>query len=68
MAGLATAVLQPVFASATGSVSRFQALARDGSPVFDGTVGTSGADLNLDSVHIAAGGQITIATLTVAVQ
>lgn len=52
-------------ADATGTASWFRAYKANGtSPVFDGSVGTSGCNLNLSSVSIVAGGPISISSFT----
>lgn len=59
-----------VDASATGNVAAvtyFRVLKNDASVVFQGTVGTSGADLNLNSTTIGAGAEVTITALEVRV-
>lgn len=54
-------------ADASGTAGWFRAYASGGAGVFDGTVGTSGADLNLNSVSIVAGGTINVSSLTVGI-
>lgn len=57
-------------ASATGNASAvtyFRSVDSDGNVVFQGTVGTSGADLNLNSTTIAASASVDITTLEVRV-
>ena len=50
------AITQDSSADATGTASWFRALKSDGSTVlFDGTVGTSGSDLNIATTSIVAG-------------
>lgn len=50
------AITQDSSADNTGTASWFRCLASDGSTVYiDGTVGTSGADLNLSTTSIVAG-------------
>ena len=52
-------------ANATGTASWFRALASDGTTVkFDGSVGTSGADLNLNSVSISSGAAVSVSSMT----
>jgi len=52
-------------ANATGTAAWFRALQSDGSTViFDGTVGTSGADLNLNSVSIQSGANVDVTAMT----
>jgi len=50
------AITQDSSADATGTASWFRALKSDGSTVmFDGTVGTSGCDINIATTAIVAG-------------
>jgi hypothetical protein len=50
-------------ANATGTAAWFRALKSDGaSPIFDGTVGTSGSDLNLNSVAIQSGASVSVSS------
>ncbi|MEK9722830.1 MAG: hypothetical protein VW405_05010 [Rhodospirillaceae bacterium] len=52
-------------ADATGTATWFRALESDGSTVvFDGSVSTSGADLNLNSVSITAGSAVSVTSFT----
>jgi len=67
VAGVATA--NPITADSTaddtGTAAWFRALQSDGSTVlFDGSVGTSGCDLNLNSVAIQAGAEVSISSFT----
>lgn len=53
-------------ANATGTAAWFRALASNGSTViFDGTVGTSGDDLNLNTVSIVSGAAVSVSSMTV---
>jgi hypothetical protein len=53
-------------ANATGTAAWFRAFKADGtSPVFDGTVGTAGCDINLSTVAIVAGVSVNITAFTV---
>jgi hypothetical protein len=53
-------------ADATGTASWFRVLKSDGTTVvFDGTVGTSGADLNLATTAIVAGADLSVTSLTI---
>ena len=66
-AGVATANAFTADSSAnnSGTASWFRALKSDGtSPIFDGTVGTSGSNLNLSSVSIVAGGAVQVTGFT----
>lgn len=63
VAGVATAnaITSDASANATGTATWFRALKSDGtSAMVDGTVGTSGADLNLNSVAIQVGAQVSV--------
>jgi len=52
-------------ADATGTASWFRAFKSDGTTViFDGTVGTSGANLNLNSVAISAGAAVSVSSFS----
>jgi hypothetical protein len=66
-AGVATANALTADSSAdnTGTASWFRALKSDGtSAVFDGSVGTSSADLVLNSVSISAGASVSVTAFT----
>ena len=54
-----------VTGAATGTAGWFRAANSTGTAQFDGTVGTSGADLNLDTLNIVAGGTVGITGGTV---
>ena len=65
--GVATAgaITADSSANATGTASWFRSLASDGTTVyFDGDVGTSGADLNLNSTSIVSGVNVAISSFT----
>jgi len=67
VAGVATAnaIGSDSSADATGTASWFRTYKSDGtSAVFDGSVGTSGCNLNLSSVAITAGGTIAVTGFT----
>lgn len=49
-----------VTAVATGTASWFRAANSAGTAKFDGTVGTSGSDLNMSSTSIVSGGSVDI--------
>lgn len=51
-------------ADATGTAGWFRAYASGGAGVIDGAVGTSGAELNLNSTSIVAGGTINVTSWT----
>ena len=56
----ANAITQDASADATGTAGYFRALDSGSGAVIDGTVGTSGTDLILNSVSITAGATIDI--------
>ena len=65
--GVATANALTADSSAdnTGTATWFRALESDGTTVvFDGSVGTSGANLNLNSVAISAGAAVSVTAYT----
>ena len=64
----ANAITSDASANATGTASWFRVLDGGGvdvtDNVFDGSVGTSGADMNLNSVDIQAGAEVSISSFT----
>lgn len=53
-------------AAATGTASWFRCLQSDGTTiVMDGSVGTSGCDLNLATTSIVAGADVAVTSLTI---
>lgn len=53
-------------ANATGTATWFRIVQSGGSThVLDGSVGTSGEDLNFDSVSFVAGGTVAVSSLTI---
>jgi hypothetical protein len=57
----ANAITDDVSANQTGEAAWFRALKSDGTTVvMDGSIGTSGANLNLNSVSISAGAQVSV--------
>jgi len=61
----ANAITQDSSADNTGTATWFRLLKSDGTTVLiDGSVGTSGADLNLNSVALTAGGTVSVTSLT----
>lgn len=65
--GVATAnsITADSSADATGTASWFRAVKSDGTTaVFDGSVGTSSADLVLNSVNISSGAQVSVTSFT----
>lgn len=65
-AGVATAnaITQDASADASGTATFFRVLESAAAVVFQGTVGTSGAELNLNSTAIVAGGTVSVTALT----
>lgn len=66
-AGVATAnaITSDTAANATGTATWFRALKSDGTTVlFDGSVGTSSADLILDSVAIQINADVSVSSFT----
>lgn len=62
----ANAITQDSSADNTGTAGYYRALQSDGTTaLWDGTVGTAGADLNLNSTSISAGVIVQITSLTV---
>ncbi|MEK9810443.1 MAG: hypothetical protein VW362_08345 [Candidatus Nanopelagicales bacterium] len=61
----ANAITSDASANATGTASWFRALKDDGTTaVFDGSVGTSSADLILNSVSISSGAAVSVSSFT----
>lgn len=56
-----------VTAAATGTATWFSLTTSAGVRVVDGTVGTSGAELNLNTVSIVSGGSVDISSLTLSI-
>lgn len=62
----AAAITGDTTADATGTAAWFRIWKSNGSsPLMDGTVGTSGCDLNMNSVAISAGAAVNVSSLTV---
>lgn len=51
-------------ANATGTASWYRVVTSGGTAVVDGSVGTSGADLNLNTVSIVSGGPVAVSSFT----
>lgn len=66
VAGVATAnaIAQDAAADATGTASWFRALKSDGTAVLDGSVGASGANLNLNTVSIVINAAVSCTSFT----
>jgi hypothetical protein len=61
----ANAITQDASANASGTATWFRVLQSNGTTVlWDGTVSTSGADLNLNSTSIVSGGTVDITSMT----
>ena len=61
----ANAITSDTSADATGTATWFRALKSDGTTVvFDGSVGTSGCDLNLNSTGISVGAAVSVTSFT----
>lgn len=67
--GVATAssITSDTNVDATGTAGHFRIKDSDSNTILQGTVGTSGADINFDSVSFVAGGTAAISSLTVTV-
>ncbi len=62
----AAAITADSSADATGTATWFTLVKSDGTTrVLDGSVGTSGANLNLNSVAISAGATVSVTSLAV---
>lgn len=60
----AAAISSDTSADATATATFFRITNAAGTAIIQGNVGTSGADLNLSSVAITAGGTIAVSSLT----
>lgn len=60
----ASAITQDSSADATGTATFFRILDSNGTVVLQGTVGTSGCDLNLNTTSIVAGATVSVTSLT----
>lgn len=61
----ASAISDDTSADATGTATFFRILDRNNTPRIQGSVGTSGAELNLNSVAIQSGALVQVTSLTV---
>lgn len=62
----ANAISNDSAANASGTAAWFRLVASDGTTVvMDGTVGTSGADLNLNSVSITVGQTVSVSSFVI---
>lgn len=55
----ANAITPDSAADATGTATWFRAVKSDGTAVYDGSVGVSGSNFNINSVAISAGAQVS---------
>jgi len=64
--GVATAeaITGDAAANATGTAAWFRVLTSADAPILDGSVGTSGCNLNLNSVAIQAGAAVSVTAFT----
>jgi hypothetical protein len=60
----ANAITQDASADATGTASWYSLQTSGGVRVVEGSVGTSGSDLNLNTVSIVAGGPVAVTSFT----
>jgi len=61
----AAAITSDSSADASGTAGHFRVLNAAGTPIADGTCGTSGADMNFDNNVIVAGGTVAISGFTI---
>ena len=61
----ASSITSDSSADATGTASFFRILDSDTNVVMQGTVGTSGADLNLNSVSITSGDTVSVTSFVI---
>ena len=61
----ANAITQDSSANATGTAAFFRLTTSGGTAVVQGTVGTSGADLNLNTTSIVSGGPVQVTSFTI---
>jgi hypothetical protein len=61
----ANAITNDSSADATGTASWFRALTSANTPVIDGNIGTSGSDLNMNTVSYVSGGPIAMSSWTI---
>lgn len=60
----ASAITTDASANATGTATWFRVVTSAGTAVIDGSVGTSGADLNLNTVSIVSGASVAVTSWT----
>lgn len=61
----ANAITQDSGADATGTATWYRILTSGSTAVWDGTVGTSGADLNLNTTSIVLAGPVSVSSMTI---
>lgn len=61
----ASSITDDSSADATGTAGYFRAYDSDDNAIIDGEVGTSGADMNLNSVSISSGATVSVTSWTV---
>lgn len=59
------AIASDTSADATGTASWFRIESSGATHVMDGSVGTSGADLNFDSISFVAGGTVAVSSFVI---
>lgn len=57
-------ITQDSSANATGTATWYRVTTSGGTAVIDGSVGTSGADLNLNTTSIVTGGPVAVSSFT----
>lgn len=60
----ANAITADSSANATGTATWFRLLKSDDTKVLDGEIGTSGADLNLNTTSLVAGAEVGVTSMT----
>jgi hypothetical protein len=63
----ASAITTDASANATGTATFFSLVTSAGVRIVDGTVGTSGADLNLNTTSIVAAASVAVTSLTITI-
>lgn len=58
-------ITQDTSANATGTAAFFRLVTSGGTAVVQGTVGTSGQDLNLNSVSLSSGSAVSVTSFTI---
>lgn len=61
----ANAITQDTAANATGTAAFFRVTTSGGADVYQGTVSTSGADLDLNAIALVIGGPVQVTSLTI---